>query len=208
MRVLAVGAHPDDVEIGCGGTLLRHLKEGDEVHTLVLTCGEGGNAPSRVRRAEAKRAASALGVTSIRFGDLHALDFSYVRQAYVEVIERAIAETRPDRLYCHNENDLHQNHVTAAKCSLIAAKRIPQVFSFRLPSTTVDFRPTFYVDVTEHMDDKLKVVRVFGSQSDKDYMQDWWVKSVAAGHAVEARLENGSLAEAFYVERMLWGPSG
>jgi len=202
-RILAVGAHPDDVEIGCGGTLLRHLGNGDEVHALVLTCGEGGNSPARVRRREAETAAEVAGYTSVRFGDLHALEMCYVRQAYAEVIERAVADIVPDVVYCHNHEDLHQNHVTAAGVSLIASKRVREVYSFRLPSTTTNFRPRLYVDVTEQMTDKLKVVGAFESQAGKDYMQGWWIKGVGVAHAIEARLPEGRYAEAFIVERIV-----
>lgn len=202
MRVLAIGAHPDDIEIGCGGTLLRHLAEGDEVHALVLTGGEGGNANPRTRGREAEAAAKTMSVTSLRFGRIDAREMHCVRHEYGDVIIRVVDDVAPDRVYCHNEHDRHQNHVAAARCSLIATKRVRQVLSFKLPSTTADFQPTFYVDVSDYVARKLECLAVFESQAHKDCMQEWWLKAVMAGHAVEAGVTHGA-CEAFYVERMV-----
>lgn len=203
MRILACGAHPDDVEIGCGGTLLKHLDSGDEVHVLVLTDGQGGNVQPHIRKHEAEAAADCMGFTSIRFGSLDAREMSCMRHQYGDVVQQVVDDINPKRLYCHNEHDRHQNHEVAARCSLVAAKQIPQVFSFRLPSTTADFQPTFYVDVRDQMDSKLQCLAAFDSQAHKDYMQEWWLRAVAAGHAADAGVVGGA-CEAFYVERMVW----
>lgn len=201
MEILAVGAHPDDVEIGCGGTLLKHMTAGDRVHVLVLTCGEGGNVSPKTRRAEAALAGQVY--TSIRFGDLHAIEMCYVRQSFVEVVERAVDDVHPDRVYCHCQEDLHQNHVTAARCTLIATKKIPDVLSFRLPSTTSAFSPNAFSDISEIIEGKVSLLGNFVSQAGKDYLSREHILAVAAYHAVEARLSPGSYAEAFFAERRM-----
>lgn len=203
MRILACGAHPDDVEFGCGGTLFKHIDAGDEVHVLVLTNGEGGNASPLVRGREAEAASIKMGVASIRFGRIDAREMSCMRHEYGDVVQRAVDDVKPDRMYCHNEHDRHQNHVVAAMCSLIAGRRVPEVLSFRLPSTTADFQPTFYVDVCEQMGRKLECLAAFASQSHKDYMQEWWHRAIVVGHAADVGVVDG-MCEAFYVERMVW----
>ena len=69
VTVLAIGAHPDDIELGCSGTLLRHHKDGNRVYILVLSRGEASGDPEK-RENECKQAAELMGVDELFFGDL------------------------------------------------------------------------------------------------------------------------------------------
>lgn len=204
MRVLVVEAHPDDAALGCGGTLLWHAGRDDEIHILTLTCGEGGQPHPDVRRKEAQDFARYLNARW-HPGNINALDFSTVRQERVEVIERVIDMVDPERVYCHNEQDRHQNHAAAAGCTMIAARRVPEVLSFYLPSTRQDFHPTMYKDITDFIETKVSVLEWFQSQADKPYMSASFIRGMARYRAVEGHVGSGeSYAEAFKVERMVW----
>src|SRR5581483_10058558 len=97
-RVLAIGAHPDDVEIGCGGTLLAHVARGDVVAVLTLTGGEHGGSVSE-RADESRRAAALMGV---RLFHAALADTSVEEgRTTISVIEDVIAEFRPDIIYTH-----------------------------------------------------------------------------------------------------------
>ena len=74
MRILALGAHPDDIDFGCGGSLLRFSREGHDVYLYVATCGELGGEPT-IRNQEQKNAVSFIGVKKIYWGDIMTLRF-------------------------------------------------------------------------------------------------------------------------------------
>jgi len=199
---LAVGAHPDDIEIGCGGTLLKHVDAGDEVHALVLTAGEGGGATPSVRKSEARAAAEVMGYASLTFGEVSALELSYVRQAWNEIIERVIDERSPCRAYIHTRHDRHQAHRAAAECSLIATRSVNDVLSFELPSTMHDFMPNLYVALSaDNMRRKLKAIAAHASQAGKLYMDPKYVEARAYAWATRAGCREA--VEAFCVERMV-----
>src|SRR5262249_47609170 len=101
-RVLAIGAHPDDVELACGGTLARHVAESDLVKILILSRGAvGGDVNVRLR--EARHAADALGA-SLEFGDLQDARLSEGGPT-VSLIERAVHELQPTHVYTHALED-------------------------------------------------------------------------------------------------------
>ena len=199
-RILAIGAHPDDIEIGCGGTLAKHIERGDHVTGLVLTNGEGGGPTPKVRMHEASMAAAVMGYNDLLYGRLSALKFSAVEQAHIMVIELAIEDSQPDILYCHNVHDRHQNHETAARCSLIAAREVQSVLSFELPSTLHGFNPSFYVEISETLETKLRAISEFKSQKEKRYMKSETIIGRASDWSVRANY--GEYVEAFCVERM------
>ena len=163
-RVLAIGAHPDDVEIGCGGALAKHHASGDILHILTLSRGAAGG-DVNVRTAEAQRAAALLGA-KLAFGDL--LD-AHITDGVetIEIIEVAIRELRPTHVYTHCLEDTHQDHRAVHAASLVAARDVPNVYCYQSPSSTVEFRPNRFVDITEYKKAKLQVIAAYQSQVDR-----------------------------------------
>ncbi|HEY5198497.1 MAG TPA: PIG-L family deacetylase [Solirubrobacteraceae bacterium] len=159
--VLAIGAHPDDVEIGCGGTLLRHAAAGDRTTILTLTGGEhGGDAGARA--AESRAAAELLGAALVHL-ELPDTVLSEGPET-ISAIEAVIARVRPTVVYTHTLRDNHQDHRAANRATMIAARGVPNLLCYQAPSTVIDFTPTHFVDVTEFIDAKLRALRVFASQ--------------------------------------------
>jgi LmbE family N-acetylglucosaminyl deacetylase/CheY-like chemotaxis protein len=157
--VLAVGAHPDDVEVGACGTLLGHVAQGHEVSVLVLTGGDVAGIPAE-RAREAARAAELMGVRllHLNLAELGAGD------AATSEIARVLEELAPDTIYTHGAQDLNADHRNAHHATIAAAARVARVFCFQTASSTVDFRPTRFVAVDEFMDRKLAVIRSYTSQ--------------------------------------------
>jgi LmbE family N-acetylglucosaminyl deacetylase len=159
--VLAIGAHPDDVEVGAGGTLLGHVAQGHEVSILVLTGGETGGIPAE-RAREAGRAAELMGV---RLFHVNLADSSVSEGgATIGEITRVIEELSPDTIYTPSGHDLNQDHRNVHHATSVAAQRVPRVFCYQTPSSTVEFRPSRFVPVDEFMDRKLAVIRSYTSQ--------------------------------------------
>ncbi|HUB75708.1 MAG TPA: response regulator [Solirubrobacteraceae bacterium] len=158
--VLAIGAHPDDIEVGAGGTLLAHLAQGHEVSALVLTGGELGGMPAD-RAKEAARAAELMGM---RLLHLALRDGGIERDAAAGEIERIIAEAGPDTIYTHSEHDFNQDHRAVHQATLAAAASVPRIFCYESASTTVEFAPARFVGIDEFVDRKLAVLRAYTSQ--------------------------------------------
>jgi LmbE family N-acetylglucosaminyl deacetylase len=171
MRVLFLGAHPDDEAIGCGGTLAHHVIEGDVVRVVFVTSGEKGghgiDDAGAVREREARAAAAILGLEDIVFwhepdGALHAT------AALVERIAEELTAFRPDRVYVHPMKDMHPDHRAVARALRQALGRLNgsappvRVFAYEVwtPLTEIDL----VVDVSDVIERKLEAIRAYESQ--------------------------------------------
>lgn len=197
--VLAVGAHPDDVELGCGGTLARHVAAGDHVHVLVLSDGASGAGDPRTRQGEARRAAEVLGfdleLAGLPDGDLPAHQRDLVRR-----VEAAIHRVAPHRIYTHTEFDTHQDHRAVARATWAAARAGGDVLGYESPSS-YDFRADVHVDITDALEKKVEALRAHGSQVAASRTVDLDAVRARAGHrGFEART---GAAEAFRTHRLL-----
>lgn len=176
-RVLAIGAHPDDVELGAGATLADHARQGDELRILTMSRGRiGGDA--EIRAEEAAGAARILGA-ELTLGDLE--DTNIQQQgATVTLIEAAVAAFDPDTVYVHSVHDVHQDHRSVHQAAMVACRGVPRVFCYQSPSATVDFRPSKFVSVETAMDRKIEAIAAFASQvAIRDYMEADLLKATA-----------------------------
>lgn len=183
MRVLAIGAHPDDVEIACSGTLAKCVKRGDKVIVCHVSTGNLGHVvipPDELkvmRAAEAKRAGQLAGieVISAGFDDLDIFDGNRSsRDRIVEVIQYA----RPDFIITHNPDDYMPDHTAVSRLVFDAsfaatlpnypteAKRAAQLVPIYYMDTLagVGFEPTEYVDISEEIDLKIRMLCCHESQ--------------------------------------------
>jgi LmbE family N-acetylglucosaminyl deacetylase/CheY-like chemotaxis protein len=159
--VLAIGAHPDDVEIGIGGLLLRHVAQGHSVTVLTLTGGEFGGVVAE-RMAESQRAADLLGARLVH-ADLKDASVSE-GSATIATIKAVVDEIHPTTIYTHTLHDVHQDHRNVHRASLVAGRGVPKVFCYEAPSTSVDFHPTRFVNIDEYLDRKIEVIQAYTSQ--------------------------------------------
>ena len=201
MNVLAIGAHPDDIELGCGGALLHHRALGHKVTLLVLTTGERGPQMARSRIEEQEEAARLLGA-DLLWGGFQDGFIPSGRPA-IEVVEAALAASGAEVVYTHGPRDTHQDHVATSMATVAAARRLPQVLFYEAP-TSVGFAPTVYVDVNDHVEAKVNLLRAHVSQVLKNGLVDLEAIEAQARHrGFQARIRN---AEGFETERFLWNP--
>jgi LmbE family N-acetylglucosaminyl deacetylase len=167
--VLAIGAHPDDVELGCGASLAGHVARGDRVHILTLCGGEAGGKVSE-RAEESRRAASLLGA-GLTLASLSDTQISEGAET-IQVIEQCIKTIQPHLIYTHSEKDGHQDHRNAFRATLVAARQVPSLMCYQAPSTTVQFVPTRFVEVSPYMPKKLASIAAYTSQASiRPYMR-------------------------------------
>lgn len=174
--VLAIGAHPDDIEIGCGGTLLAHRAAGDEVVLLTLSKGAHGG-QREVRMEEARKAALMLGGTLV-FGDLPDTSIQVDRSS-IALIEDVVRRCKPSVVYTHSQNDLHQDHRAVHEATLIAARQVPTMLCYQAPSTNIQFCPRRFEDVGAHLQGKLELLGCYRSQEGRSYLAPDMIQATA-----------------------------
>lgn len=183
MRVLAIGAHPDDIEIACSGTLAKCVKRGDKVIVCHASTGNLGHVVippdelTKIRKAEAERAGALAGIEVIggMFDDLDIFDNNKAaRDKMVDVIKYA----NPDFIITHNPDDYMPDHTAVSRLVFDAsftatlpnykseiatpAALVPIYYMDTLAG--VNFVPTEYVDISEEIDLKIKMLECHKSQ--------------------------------------------
>ena len=159
--VLAIGAHPDDVEIGVGGILLTHRAAGDAVHVLTLSRGGRGGHVSD-RQSEAFTAAEMLGAR-LHLEDLPDTEISE-NEPTLSLIEKVVKEINPTVVYVHSDHDMHQDHRAVHKAALLATRGVRSVSCYQSASATVDFRPNRFVNIDGQLEAKIALVQAHKSQ--------------------------------------------
>jgi len=195
-RVLAVGAHPDDIEFGAGGTLLKHVAAGDYVNILVLTSGESGGEAPEVRKAEAERAGLFIGAVTTDVGSLP--DTRVQEKDAIDAIEAAVANYKPHIAYIHSAHDTHQDHRAAAYAARVALRGARKLYAYQAPSATGCFEPQRFTDISMFIDGKLRAIGFHASQAGKRrYLENDYV--MATGHYWGVQAGDCDHAEAFEV---------
>ncbi|KAF5417849.1 MAG: Diacetylchitobiose deacetylase [Candidatus Methanogaster sp.] len=171
-NILAVGAHADDVEIGCGGTVAAHVQKGDQVILLVMTESSYTYYDGTVLRtveegdAEERYASDILGTKLIN------LQFETKKVPYsaesVEMINKIIDEYDIDTIYTHWYHDTHQDHKRTTQSVLSAGRYVKNMLMYEpeYPAgrSYLGFRNQYYVDISSSFDTKMKALKSHKSQ--------------------------------------------
>ena len=166
MRILALGAHPDDIEYGCGGTFIKFARRGEEIYFMVLTKGEfGGDA--EVRQKEQEEAMKFMGVKKIFWAGYKDTELPNER-IIISDIDSVISEINPNEVYVNYIDDIHQDHRTLAECALAATRYVSRVFFYE-DYTSVNFEPDIFVDIGDVLEEKQKLIQIYSSQVAKAY---------------------------------------
>jgi LmbE family N-acetylglucosaminyl deacetylase len=197
--ILAIWPHPDDIELGCFWTMCKYSDEWYEVHFLVLSKWEWW-IEKWSRLKEAKKSSDLLKC------NLHIEDLPdrYISewQETISIIEKYINEVKPDIVFIPSWNDTHQDHRAVYRASLVAVRLIDEIYIYQAPSTTIDFRPSVYFDITKYIDKKIEAVKIHSSQWWKVYMAERAVKWLAEYRAFDI-FRNEKYMEAFEVFRII-----
>lgn len=202
-KVVFIGAHPDDIDLGCAISIHDHFLKGDEITTIVLTEGEkGGDAAMRVK--EQIQSLKILAPTSIN----HILSFTdtqlyFAKNQIINKLRAIILNNVPDVIYIPSMHDFHQDHVVTYECAMNAFNylKVAKLICYETPSTTTSFSPNFFkLCDQDQFQIKMEALNRHESQKMKDYFSEDTLHTIAKMRAVQARCHS-ALAEAFEIIR-------
>jgi LmbE family N-acetylglucosaminyl deacetylase len=175
--VLAIGAHPDDVEFGCAGALAKHRAEGDSLNILTLSLGEIGG-DSETRKIEAQNAAI-IQDARLFMGNFIDTEISHTTQT-IQFIEKIVQQVQPTHIYTHSFHDNHQDHRNTYHATITACRQIPNLYCYLSPSGTVDFKPNIFINIDGYIEIKLLVLEAYSSQcSTRQYLEPDLIRATA-----------------------------
>lgn len=168
MKILAIGAHHDDIEINCAGTLLKHKDKGAELYLVV--CIKGSSVASYEDMEEEQlKVDKKIGYKKTWY--LRGQD-SYLTQNPTLILEldNIVAEVKPDFVYTHSDNDYHQDHVAVAKTVRAVNRRsLFSLFSFPAENRSLPFYTNCFVDITNYFKQKMEILKFYKTQSKRYY---------------------------------------
>lgn len=159
MKVLVIGSHPDDLEFGCGGTLVK-LSKSSQIYLLVMTKGEVGGDP-KVRQQEQLKVCDYLNA-KIFWGEYKDTRIE-LNKRLIEKIEKVIKKVSPDLIFTHYPKDTHQDHRNVSEATITATRYVRNVLFYETPSS-IDFSPTVFVDIGDVINEKLYLLKLHASQ--------------------------------------------
>jgi LmbE family N-acetylglucosaminyl deacetylase len=181
VRVLVIAAHPDDEVIGAGGTIARHVAQGDEVYWCIVT--QGYSPPWSEERVAAalpqvKNVQEVLGIKEVFFCGFPTVKLNTV--PYMELsaaLQRVVDRVRPTVVYTTPPSDINQDHRIVYDCTLVATRPLPGCSVRRLlayeiapsarfgqPAGCSPFVPNVFVDISEYLDKKLEAMSCYKTQ--------------------------------------------
>lgn len=200
MNILAIGAHPDDVELGCGGTLLKAVRQGHNVYMYNITRGSASGDPA-MRVQELIHSSEFVGVNTLWIDNFEDTKLSLNSQL-VNHIEYFIGKAKPDLIYTHSGCDNHHDHRAIAAATIEAGRFVPNIVAYEMPVTR-DFKPQVYFDISDVIDEKIKLLNVFYSQRDKMFIKSNAIRGLAYYRALQSRLDPSiTSVEAFEVVKL------
>jgi hypothetical protein len=195
MNILAIGAHPDDIEIGCGGMLIKAVRNGHSVYLYNITQGEKAGDPQQ-RAAELRRTARYIGAKGLYIDRFPDTQLSLTSDL-INHIESCVSVCKPDLVITHPMTDTHHDHRVVAEASIEAGRNVSNILSYEMPLTK-DFDPHIYHDISETMDAKLELLSLF--EGHKIFLESKAVRGLAQYRALQSKLGSDvSYAESFHV---------
>lgn len=220
-KVLIISVHPDDETLGCGGSILKHFKNKDEVFWLILTNINDeqiwGKERIDQRQLEIEKVASLFG-----FKKTIKLNFDTTKldqlplDKLTEEISHAIKEIKPEIIYLHNRSDVHSDHRISFDAIISATKTfnhpyIQRVMMYETISETEfapavqenAFMPNYFVDITEYIDKKIEIMKIYKSEL-KEHPFPRSERNIRALATFRGAQCGVNSAEAFMILKEIW----
>ena len=177
-KVLIIAVHPDDETLGCGGTLLKHKANGDKINWLICTNMNKKHSYYKTRQKEIEKVSKMYNFDSVHNLKLKTMRVDeYSISELISKISKVINEIKPNIIYLPFKGDVHSDHRKIFEASYSCTKSFRYPFIKKIymietlsetefaPSTKEDsFIPNIFVDITEFMDKKIEIIKVFKSE--------------------------------------------
>jgi len=177
-KILVIAVHPDDETLGCGGTLLKHKANEDEIHWLICTETNKNNDFYQVREKEVEKVSEMYGFNSVSNLQLKTMQVDeYSMSELIGNISKVINDIKPNIIYLPFKGDVHSDHRKIFEASYSCTKSFRYPFIKKIymietlsetefaPSVSEDsFIPNVFVDISEYMDRKIEIMKVFESE--------------------------------------------
>jgi LmbE family N-acetylglucosaminyl deacetylase len=204
MNILAIGAHPDDIELGCGGLLLKASRQ-DHHNIFMYTLTRGGaSGDPEERTKELIQSAKSIGAKRLWIDNFEDTKLS-LSSDLINHIEFFIKKADPDIVLTHSLGDTHHDHRAIAASTMEAGRFVPNILAYEIPVTR-DFKPQVYYDISDVIEDKIELINIFMSQRSKSFLQSNAIRGLAQYRALQSRFDNTvSCVEAFEVQKLFFG---
>lgn len=207
MNILAIGAHFDDIELGCGGTLAKHSQNGDNIFIYVATLSGYSNQAKKIIRdngtalEEGKKAAEILGATLFT-GNFDTLNLEFTDEVNIDILN-IIEQNNIDLIYTHWHGDIHHDHQSLAKATFHSGRHVKRMLMYRSNwyHSVYDFKGNFYVDVTDYWNIKEKIIMAHESEYNRVGKQ--WIEFFKNEAENAGRKIGVHLAEVFEVVKWI-----
>lgn len=206
MRILCVGAHPDDIELMAGGSIAGWVKEGHRVNILTISDGVWSAPDGTLMRddkealGEERRAARKLGVAAENLGR-PAMDLKFEDALVREVLQR-VDKLKIDTIVCPWERDIHHDHEIASRIAVSASRRVPRVLMGQINFYLRDvFTPNLFVDITKTWDKKIDALKCYTTQWDRAGKE--WHEFLDETTRYYGRMAGVKRAEGFITKKFL-----
>ena len=209
LKIVAIGAHPDDIELACGGTLALAKNNNHEVDMIIVTGLSSVDHNNKFIRTEIEakseqyEAAKILGINNIHILEFDDMNVPY-SQELVSKLDKLINDIEPDIVFTHFIFDTHQDHIRTAQSTLSAARKQNTILLYEPINPSgrgyMPFRPQVYFDITNYIDSKLNSLKAHKSQYSK-YGENW-IESIKARAKFRGFEIGSDYAECFELVRM------
>ncbi|MFT5369821.1 MAG: LmbE family N-acetylglucosaminyl deacetylase [Candidatus Latescibacterota bacterium] len=201
MNILAIGAHPDDIEYGCAGTLIKYRRQGHKIYLCVVTNGAAKDEPD-LRKKEQLEAARLMDAEDVFFLEHTDTEVACSRQLIMD-IEDVARKVQPDFAFVPYPDDTHQDHRALAQAAIPASRSIIRNVLYFEGFSSINFNPTVYVDIGDVLEYKLACLEAHKSQVMNTYVHERSIvdvsRSTAHFRGIQARVKS---AEAFSSMRL------
>lgn len=204
-RALVLAPHTDDAEFGCGGAMVKLIKQGIEVHVAAFSSCEDSVRPEFSKDVLVHEIKSACGLIGIKPDHLHLFKykvrtFNFHRQEILEDLIRLKKAIQPDLVFMPSLNDIHQDHATICDEGIRAFK-FSSILCYEMPWNNFNFTTTCFFSLSpEELDIKIRALAAYKSQSHRTYASEEFIRSLAFTRGVQS---GGKYAEVFEVVRWI-----
>ncbi len=202
-RIVILAPHTDDGELGCGGSIAKFIEEENEVFYIAFSTARD-SVPDGLNKdileTEVKKATKVIGIKSenLIIYKFHVRKLNFVRQEILEEMVKFSKDLNPDLVFLPTPNDLHQDHYTISMEGIRAFKKT-SILAYELPWNNIQFKTQAFIKLEKkHLDLKIKALKEYESQKNRDYMGESFVLALAQTRGIQIGTK---YAESFEVIR-------